>query len=832
MASEESPLTASVRSNLCDKSSDKRKQAALDIEIAVRHALRGSAHSAQLSMLDTALYAVAFGSSATVLGGSYLGAAHEQVARLIRCLAIEFCGTAFPSRRKGGLMGLASVAIALEHRPAQLHVAQLVDPVLTCFSDEDAGVRYSACEAFYNITKVARGGILPQLLAVFDGLCRLYTDVDQSVKDGAQCLDRLVRDVVTECRDFDYSKFIPLLTARIRVLNPSVRQLVLGWIVLLDTLPQVDMIVYLPQYLEGLFGILASDNRDIRHNAEVCLAELLDEIRGSATERPARAQRAVADAASTVARCCRAGERRPEDNYVRLMALHWLLEFVKLQVDLESTVPAAAAAAVAAAAGDAARFTGNAVSEEIYQCHPSVRLRLACWLPPRAAVDQHQDSVQAAESSTSSGSSGLRQLIPELLSGALYCLDDGEGEIRQNAQQANAALQDAAKGLCSDLPVEAISRVLLDAMSEGVAGQERSQEVLLKCFGWAELLLNQCPVQVLERGVRDELLDTALAALLRPEDEVASASLRLIARLAAPSDDSAGQADNEPAAGAESDNNFFGVPRFLTQLTAVVTTAGAESRDRDDLFGRMCKRLFGLLADRPSLLSSRGELVVRRLCDGVDAERFFATAARAVVAEKDPVFARRLVQVLNRGLWLTGRETRKLRAKLRAEADLSGDALSGSGEPLAMVLLSAWLHCPVSALALCLWMNWFELAAELALRLAEGRQAELGQAELQAQLTEFVELLDSPVFTSVRLQLLEAQHRPELLKAVLRLVALLPEDRSLGARLQLVETGLLLDKVTSQPGPSKERACPAEATLLLSRFDEVSTAHRWQACVL
>ena len=28
-------------------------------------------------------------------------------------------------------------------------------------------------------------------------------------------------------------------------------------------------------------------------------------------------------------------------------------------------------------------------------------------------------------------------------------------------------------------------------------------------------------------------------------------------------------------------------------------------------------------------------------------------------------------------------------------------------------LLLAWFHCPVSTLALCLWLHWFELAAEV-----------------------------------------------------------------------------------------------------------------------
>ena len=34
---------------------------------------------------------------------------------------------------------------------------------------------------------------------------RLYTDVEQTIKEGAQALDRLIRDIVVEQRRFDFS---------------------------------------------------------------------------------------------------------------------------------------------------------------------------------------------------------------------------------------------------------------------------------------------------------------------------------------------------------------------------------------------------------------------------------------------------------------------------------------------------------------------------------------------------------------------------------------------------------------------------------------------------
>lgn len=46
-------------------------------------------------------------------------------------------------------------------------------PVLACFADQDARVRYYACESMYNIAKVAKGEILPFFNDVFDALSKV-----------------------------------------------------------------------------------------------------------------------------------------------------------------------------------------------------------------------------------------------------------------------------------------------------------------------------------------------------------------------------------------------------------------------------------------------------------------------------------------------------------------------------------------------------------------------------------------------------------------------------------------------------------------------------------
>lgn len=46
-------------------------------------------------------------------------------------------------------------------------------PVLACFTDQDARVRYYACESMYNIAKVAKGEVLPYFNDIFDALCKV-----------------------------------------------------------------------------------------------------------------------------------------------------------------------------------------------------------------------------------------------------------------------------------------------------------------------------------------------------------------------------------------------------------------------------------------------------------------------------------------------------------------------------------------------------------------------------------------------------------------------------------------------------------------------------------
>ena len=72
-------------------------------------------------------------------------------------------------------------------------IRELVDPILNCLSDADLRVRYFASESLYNVVKVARGDIIPLFPEIFSALSLLVTDSDQSVKNGSELLDRLLK---------------------------------------------------------------------------------------------------------------------------------------------------------------------------------------------------------------------------------------------------------------------------------------------------------------------------------------------------------------------------------------------------------------------------------------------------------------------------------------------------------------------------------------------------------------------------------------------------------------------------------------------------------------
>lgn len=132
------------------------------------------------------------------------------------------------------------------------------------------------------------------------------------MKNGAELLDRLIKDIVSESaatyvsvlhspdehisdKDsakasadstsvelptaFSLAKFIPLLQERIWVLSPFTRTFLVSWVTLLDTIPDLELVYYLPAFLGGLFKFLSDPNRDVHVATQGALERFLMEIK-------------------------------------------------------------------------------------------------------------------------------------------------------------------------------------------------------------------------------------------------------------------------------------------------------------------------------------------------------------------------------------------------------------------------------------------------------------------------------------------------------------------------------------------------------------------------
>ncbi len=62
-------------------------------------------------------------------------------------------------------------------KPAQANIGnyieELIPPILSLFTDPDSRVRYYACEAMFNVCKIARDDMLPFFNEIFDALSKV-----------------------------------------------------------------------------------------------------------------------------------------------------------------------------------------------------------------------------------------------------------------------------------------------------------------------------------------------------------------------------------------------------------------------------------------------------------------------------------------------------------------------------------------------------------------------------------------------------------------------------------------------------------------------------------
>jgi len=152
------------------------------------------------------------------------------------------------------------------------------------------------------------------------------------------------------------------------------------------------------------------------------------------------------------------------------------------------------------------------------------------------------------------------------------------------------------------------------------------------------------------------------------------------------------------------------------------------------------------------------------------------------------------------------------------------------GQALFVTLYRSWCHNAVAAFSLCLLAQAYEHASNLLAIFADLEMT----VQILVQIDKLVQLIESPVFTYIRLQLLEPDRYPYLFKCLYGLLMLLPQSSafiSLRNRLNAVNSAGFLHIA---PKPSTVATVATRSKLardeikwpeLLAHFRTVQTRH-------
>jgi vacuole morphology and inheritance protein 14 len=236
---------------------------------------------------------------------------------------------------------------------------------------------------------------------------------------------------------------------------------------------------------------------------------------------------------------------------------------------------------------------------------------------------------------------------------------------------------------------------------------------------------------------------------------------------------------------AKNDGTFPALLKTLSDPSEAVVTRDLQllsqisKHSDDEYFKSFMVNLLQLFGTDRKLLETRGNLIIRQLCLSLSAERIYRTMADCIDRDEDVEFSSIMVQNLNNNL-ITAPELAELRKRLR-------NLESRDGQTFFVTLFKSWCHNAVATFSLCLLAQAYEQAYYLLQAIGELEMT----VNMLIQIDKLVQLLESPVFTYLRLQLLEPEKHPFLYKCLYGLLCLLPQSSAFAAlknRLSSVST--------------------------------------------
>jgi vacuole morphology and inheritance protein 14 len=496
---------------------------------------------------------------------------------------------------------------------------------------------------------------------------QLGADSELSVKNGAELLDRLIKDIVSESAAsyvsilesppgfdgddkqdpdefdthlptaFSLERFIPLLKERIWVINPFTRQFLVGWITLLDSIPDLELVTHLPDFLGGLLKFLSDQNPDVRASTQACLDKFLNEIK-----RIARVKKGIVESKKSI----EGGKRKRQDSGDSASLRPELEEGDEVDSDAFNDDD-----------DDASIEDDWIPGQDVEVNYREILGILTATLDSPLEEDSLLESLRWIVEFLDICPEDVLPFTPKILAHMLPAMASTKETIRLAATRVNSCLMDYVVLLSDEQEPHSHSRDRVSISS--------SRELDVPSPIPGQRALSATPSVSSPRPPVD--LDYAAAVnsltLLFLNDHeatrVAALTWLIMLHRKAPK-----------KVLAFNDGTFPALLKTLSDPSDAVVTKDLQllsqiSRNsEDDYFANFMVNLLQLFSTDRKLLEIRGNLIIRQLCISLSPERIYRTLADCIEKEEDVEFASIMVQNLNNNL-ITAPQLSEVRRRLR-----------------------------------------------------------------------------------------------------------------------------------------------------------------------
>jgi len=489
---------------------------------------------------------------------------------------------------------------------------------------------------------------------------------------------------------FSLDNFIPLLQERIYVINPFTRTFLVSWVTLLDTIPDLELVHYLPAFLGGLFKFLSDPNRDVHVATQGALERFLNEIK-----KVARIKRGIEES-----------ERKQSDDHAKSpnSSDSGSINTDRSTLNEKSDI----ADGDSGAARDGGRTDGDWVpGQDVQVDHSKILEILVAFLDSSSEEEIQLTALRWIDSFFEICPEDILAFVPRLLSQVLPAMASGADLVRQAANRVNNSLmdhiaslpneqapKDARPGAPSRMPTNT-SKEPMSVLKEGEDKGRRASTPTAKLVQNndpdgetkkeedSRVPTPATPVSPTQpKSIRDLDYSAAVGALtlhfLNEHEATRVAALAWLIMLHR-------RAPRKVL--ATNDGTFPALLKTLSDPAEAVVTRDLQllsqisKNSEDGCFTSFMTNLLQLFSTDRRLLETRGNLIIRQLCVSLSAERIYRTLADCLekdeverdlslnalpklTATKDVEFASIMVQNLNNNL-ITAPELAELRKRLR-----------------------------------------------------------------------------------------------------------------------------------------------------------------------